>query len=176
MNRRTTLILTTMTLLCFAVALPTGDAAAQQKQRVSYKLPAQNTKYPQVHYIDLEDVPGHQVGVSELHRVFSSNAPEINGVKFKEAWTRSLIDFIDYNGLSINYTTYVLENGDKFFVRGSTMGHNTSGKRSNTSVGTITGGTGKLVGIRGISRSTGTSDPKAGFNETQADIEYWIEK
>ena len=73
MNRRTTLILTTMTLLCFAVALPTGDAAAQQKQRVSFKLPAQNTKYPQVHYIDLEDVPGHQVGVSELPSMTSSS-------------------------------------------------------------------------------------------------------
>jgi hypothetical protein len=31
MNRRTTLTLTTMALLCFAVALPAGDAGAQQK-------------------------------------------------------------------------------------------------------------------------------------------------
>ena|SRR6516165_9980681 len=31
MNRRNTLTLTTMALLCFTVALPSGDAAAQQK-------------------------------------------------------------------------------------------------------------------------------------------------
>jgi hypothetical protein len=31
MNRRTTLTLTTMALLCITVALPAGDAAAQQK-------------------------------------------------------------------------------------------------------------------------------------------------
>src|SRR5215831_10750137 len=31
MNRRTTLTLTTMALLCITVALPSGDAAAQQK-------------------------------------------------------------------------------------------------------------------------------------------------
>jgi hypothetical protein len=176
MNRGTTFILTTAALLCLAVALPAGDARAQQKQKVSYKVPAENAKYPQVHYIDVGDVPGHQVGVSELHRVFPNHAPEINGVRLKETWTRTLADFVDYNGLSTNYTMYVLENGDKFFVRASTMGHNTGGKRSNTSMGTITGGTGKLVGIRGITRSLGTSDPKGGFNETQAEIEYWIEK
>jgi hypothetical protein len=143
---------------------------------VSYKVPAENAKYPQVHYIDVGDVPGHQIGVSELHRVFPNNAPEINGVKLKDVWTRTLADFVDYNGLSTNYSMYVLENGDKFFVRASTMGHNNGGKRSNTSTGTITGGTGKLLGIRGITRSLGTSDPKGGFNETQAEIEYWIEK
>ena len=176
MHRRTVIILTTVALSCLAVALAAGDAAAQQKQHVSFKVPAENAKYQQVHYIDIGDVPGHQVGVSELHRVFPNNAPEINGVKLKEVWTRSLADFIDYNGLSTNYPMYMLENGDKFFVRASTMGHNTGGKRNNTSVGTITGGTGKLTGIRGITRSLGTSDPKGGFNETQAEIEYWIEK
>ena len=176
MNRRSIFTLTAMALLGLAVILPSGDAAAQQKQRVSFKVSAENAKYPQVHYIDVGDVPGHQVGVSELHRVFPSNAPEINGVKVKESWTRTLADFTDYNGVSNNYTMYVLENGDKFFVRGSTMGHNNGGKRSNTSTGTITSGTGKLVGIRGITRSTGTADPKGGFNETQAEIEYWFEK
>jgi hypothetical protein len=75
-------------------------------------------------------------------------------------WTRSLADFTDYNGLSNNYSVYVLENGDKFFVRASTMGQNTAAKRSTAGIGTITGGTGKLVGIRGLTRSSALPIPR----------------
>src|SRR5204862_7220313 len=39
MNRRT-LMLATIALFSFAIALPAGDAGAQQMQRVSYKTPA----------------------------------------------------------------------------------------------------------------------------------------
>src|ERR1700688_1604711 len=53
MNRRTTLILAFTALLCSAVALPAGDAAAQQKQKVSYQTPAANTKYTQQHAIEV---------------------------------------------------------------------------------------------------------------------------
>jgi hypothetical protein len=35
---------------------------------------------------------------------------------------------------------------------------------------------GKMTGIRGMTGASGTSDPKRAFNETQAEIEYWIEK
>jgi hypothetical protein len=45
MNRVTPLTLTTMALLCVAVAVPAGDALAQQKQHVSYKVTAENSKY-----------------------------------------------------------------------------------------------------------------------------------
>ena len=124
MNRRSIFTLTIMALLGLTVILPTGGAAAQQKKRETFKVSAENAKYPQVHYIDVGDVPGHQVGVSELHRVFPNNGPDINGVKVNESWTRTLADFTDYNGLSNNYTMYVIENGDKFFERGSTMGDN----------------------------------------------------
>jgi hypothetical protein len=40
----------------------------------------------------------------------------------------------------------------------------------------VTGGTGKLTGIQGIVRTTGTAEPKAGVNETQVEIEYSIGK
>ena len=177
MNRRTTLILASMAPLCLAVALPTGDASAQQKQKISYKASAPNTKYTQQLTLDVGDVPGHQVRVFEIHRTFPTDAPLINGVQIKETLTRGMSDYTDYNGPSNSYTVYVLENGDKFFARTATLGQaNAAGKRSTISVGTITGGTGKLVGIKGTARSSGTSDPKAGFNENQAEIEYWLEK
>jgi hypothetical protein len=66
MNRRTTLMLTSMALLCLASALPASDAAAQQKQRVSFKSLPESTKYPQQNIIEVGDVPNHFVRVYEI--------------------------------------------------------------------------------------------------------------
>jgi hypothetical protein len=177
MNRLSTLTMTTMTLLCLAVALPAGDALAQEKQKVSYKTPAANTKYTQQLTMDIGDVSGHQVRAFELHRTFPTDAPVINGIKLKETWSRGVSDYTDYNGASNSYAIYVGENGDKFFARTITLGQaNAAGKRVTTSVGTITGGTGKFAGIQGMTRGSGTSDPKAGVNEAQVEIEYWFAK
>ena len=80
-------------------------------------------------------------------------------------------------GPNSNYTVFVLENGEKFFSRGTTLAQNTgSGKLSTVSVARITGGTGKLLGIQGAVRTTGTANPKANFSEAQYEIEYWIER
>ena len=49
-----------------------------------------------------------------------------------------------------------------------------AGKLTNATVGYITGGTGKLAGIQGIIRTTGSAEPKVGLNETQTEIEYSI--
>jgi hypothetical protein len=123
------------------------------------------------------DVPGHQVRAAEIHRTFPSNAPVFNGVKLVETWSRLTTDLTDGNGTGVSYNVYVLENGDKLFGRTALVTQNSgSGKISTTSVGPITGGTGKFGGIRGVVRSLTSADPKAGFNETQTDIEYWMEK
>ena len=177
MKRINTLTLTTMALLCFAVALPAAEALAQQKQKVSYKVAAEDSKYPQRHTIDVGDEPGHQLRIFEIYRAFPGNAPVINGVKLKEQWSRGYADYVDNNGPSTNYGVYVLENGDKFFTLTTTLGQaDAAGKRTTISVGRITGGTGKFVGMKGMVRSTGASDGKAGMNETQTEIEYWFAK
>jgi hypothetical protein len=167
------------TLAC-AAALMLGsapDAWAQQKQKISYKVTAESAKYPQRHTLEVGDGPGHTLSLFEIHRTFPSNAPVINGVKVKEIWTRGYGDYVDNNGASHNYSVYVLENGDKFFTKATTMGQaNAAGRRTTSSVGEITGGTGKLVGMRGMLRATGASEGKAGINETQAEIEYWFAK
>jgi hypothetical protein len=161
----------------FALVLPTYGALAQEKQRVSFKVPAANTKYTQQHAIDVGDVPGHQVRVFEIHRTYGPNPPMINGVKLMESWSRSVSDYMDGNGLNPGYNVYVLENGDKFFTRYNCLATNAGeGKINSTCIAQITGGTGKLLGIRGLVRSTNTADPKAGFNENQTDIEYYMEK
>jgi hypothetical protein len=157
----------------------TGVAAAQEKQRVSFKTGAENAKYTQQLFIDAGDVPGHQVRVFELHWTVPSNPPVIiNGGKLTEAWGRGTTDYTDGNGPGAMYLVYVLENGDKFFARFNIIAQRSSesGKSNGTNVGAITGGTGKFSGIRGVVRQSVIFDPKAGFNEAQWDIEYSIEK
>ena len=176
MNRLVTLTLT-VALGCLVVALPTDNVLAQQKQQLSFKTSAENTKYTQQHLIDVGDVPGHQVRVYELHCTFPNNAPVMNGVAIKEQWTRAISDYTDNNGPGTTYGVYVLENGDKFFTRSVLVAQSTgSGKLTATTVGQITGGTGKFAGIQGIVRTVNTADPKAGVNEGQTDIEYTIGK
>ena len=101
MNRQATFALTVMAFFGVAVALPASDALAQQKQQVSFKTPAANTKYTQQTTVDVGDVPGHQVRVFELHRTYPSDAPVINGLKMTEMWTRGVTDFIEGTGSSV---------------------------------------------------------------------------
>ena len=177
MHRLIALTLTTSALLCLAVAVPAGDAFAQQTQHVSYKVGAENSKYTQQQFLDVGDIAGHQVRSFEIYRTFPINAPVFNGMKMKEQWTRGTSDYIDNNGTATTYNVYVLENGDKFFTRGTVLARSAGpGKLSNVTVAYITGGTGKLAGIQGIVRTTGTAEPKAGVNETQVEIEYSIGK
>jgi hypothetical protein len=176
MNRRTTLTLTTMALLCLAVPLPAGHAVAQEKQHVSYKNPAENSKYTQQQNIDVGDVPNHIVRSYELHKTFPNNAPLINGLKLVEEWNRGIADLVEGNGSGSQHTVWVMENGDKFFARSATVVQNVSGKLTATQVGYITGGTGKLAGMQGSLRLVVNFDTKSGFNESQEDLDYSVGK
>ena len=117
MNRLTKLTVATAASLCLVTGLPSLEVRAQEKQRVSFKISAENTKYTQQHSIEVGDVSGHHVRVYEIKRTFPNNPPVINGVALKEQWTRAISDYTDNNGPGTTYGTYVLENGDKFFSR-----------------------------------------------------------
>jgi hypothetical protein len=174
MNRRTTQIATLIAVLGLAMV---GQAAAQQMQRVSYKVTAENSKYTQQQFVDVGDVPDHQLRSFEIYRAFPADPPVINGMKIKEQWTRGVSDYIGNNGTATTYGVYVLENGDKFFTRSTVLAQSVGGgKFTNVTVGYISGGTGKLAGIHGIVRSSGSANPKAGANEVQTEIEYSIDK
>jgi hypothetical protein len=177
MTKIASIALTAVSAICLAIALPAGDALAQQKQKISYKVTAGDSKYLQRHTVEADDEPGHLMSIYEIHRKFPADGPAINGVRIKESFTRGYGDYMSSNGLSTNYTTFVLENGDKFFTKGLTLGQaDAAGKRSTISVNNITGATGKLAGMKGILRGRGASDGKAGYNETTAELEYWFEK
>jgi hypothetical protein len=174
MNRHITL--TTMTLLCLAVAVPTGNAAAQQKQQVSYKVSAESSKYTQQLNIDAGDMPNHIVRVYEGSRTFPNNAPVINGLKLVEEWDRGIAELTEGNGTGTQVSVYVMENGDKFFDRRAVVAQSASGRITATQVGYITGGTGKFAGMQGVVRASVNFDLRTGFTETQIDIEYSLGK
>jgi hypothetical protein len=86
-------------------------------------------------------------------------------------------DYVDNDGTANIYVVYVLENGDKFFGHGAALARTAGeGKYAAVLFGSITGGTGKLAGIQGTLRASGSAIPKSGFNEEQVDIEYWMSK
>ena len=172
-RRRNIFSLSALTAL--GLALLPGGAFAQQEQHVSFKASAANSKYTQTLNLDVGDVPNHIVRAFELHRTFPDNQPVINGIKLAELWSRGITDLTDGNGSVTQYTTYVMENGDKFFDRKVGIVGSASGMNTVTQVGLITSGTGKFVEMKGITRASARFDLK-GFNEGENDIDYSIGK
>ena len=168
----TTLTMTIMALLCFWIGLPVRDADAQQMQQISFKTPSGDSKYTQQVNIEVGDLPNHIIRIFEVHRIYPTNAPVINGLKLVEEWGRGAADYMDGNGNAYVYDEYVMENGDKFFARSVFVTQRTSGIINATQVGYITSGTGKLAGMHGIIRVSVNFDPKTGFNEIETKIEY----
>ena len=106
------------------------------------------------------------------------SAPLINGLRLKEVWQRGTANITDGVGTTSSYFEYLMENGDKFFVRNEAIIQRTAtGKLASTGAGHIFGGTGKLASIQGTTRNATTFDPKAGIaDEGELDIEYSMGK
>jgi hypothetical protein len=170
MKLRSTLV--TAALLC----LTAGTGLAQEKQHASFNGSAENSKFTQQLTIEVGDMPNHVVRVFEIRTTFPNNPPVINGLKLVEEWDRGFGDRIDGSGPATIYTVYVTENGDELFTRSVGVVQNTEGKLTNTVVGNITGGTGKLAGIHGNTRAIANFNYNTGFVENQIEIEYWTGK
>jgi len=170
----TTLRLTAAALMCLPIALP-STAIAQEKQRVSFSTPNENTKYTEkTENIDLGDVPNHILRVFEIQRTYPNSAPMINGMKMVESWTRGVGDRIDATGTNLQYVVFIMDNGDKIFARMEGTAINDSGKITVMIAGRITGGTGKLARIQGLVREMVNVDPKTNSNENRTEIEYSV--
>jgi hypothetical protein len=160
-------------LVCAAVLFATV-ASAQQMQKVSIKSPAENSKYILQQNVDVGDASNHIVRIYDVHRTYPTNPPVIAGLKIVEGSDRGVADYTDGNGNSILYSVLTAENGDKVFIRSSLVAQSAAGKLTAMTSGVITGGTGKFAGIHGVFRGSGNFDPKTGFNEAQAELEYAI--
>jgi hypothetical protein len=164
-------------LLCLAVALLESNALAQEKQQVSFKVSAANSKYIVSQNVDVGDVPNHIVRLFDVRYVLPNSAT-IGGLQLVEAFTRGTGELTDGNGSTAGYFVLVVENGDKLFARNASVVQSVSGKITATTVGDITGGTGRLAGIRGVIRSVINFDPSPGgvVSNSQFDIDYSIGK
>jgi hypothetical protein len=111
----TSLILKSAALVWFIAAPSIGDAGAQERQRIFFHASGENSKYTKQYAIDVPDMPGHQVRIYEIRRVFPTNPPIVNGLAIKEVWTRGMADYTEDNGHGSLYSEYVMENGDRFF-------------------------------------------------------------
>lgn len=131
----------------------------------------------QQHYIEVGDVPGHFVGVDEIHHDQKDLKDlSIAGVLVKNIYVREVGDFTNGSGQFSNYIEYRLEDGNKVFSRSSgTVQAEASGFRA-TIVETFIGGTGKFKGMRG--QLLGSAERAAGASSlnVQTKGEYWIEE
>ncbi len=178
MRRR---IRTAVSALGLAAVLFSASAVAQQKYPYSHSMPPQSSRYVQQHIIDVDDMPGHQVRIFEIQRKYTNSHPVIAGVKVVETIVRGTSDYTDGVGPAQGYTTWILDDGNRVFLKWSGTSHTkltSAGAREGTFNGTsyFVGGTGKFATIRGVSteRSEFNTDPDSGYNHTSSRGEYWF--
>jgi hypothetical protein len=166
------------TILCAAAALFIASQAVAQ-QKVSFKVPTEDSKFIVSQNADVEDVPNHIVRLFNTRNTITDHAATINGLKLVEVFVRGTGDLINLYGAGHGYFVFVAENGDKFFASGNFVSQNAGGKVTATTwIAQITGGTGKFAGIQGIARQLVNVDPNPGgvISGLQFDIEYSIGK
>jgi hypothetical protein len=96
--------------LCLA-----GMASAQQKYPYHQATAPQSSQYVQQHSIEVGDIPGHQIRIFEIHRVYTSDHPVVLETKVVESWTRGFSDYVNGIGPVQDYSTWVLDDGSKIF-------------------------------------------------------------
>lgn len=154
-----------------------GEAWAQKKHAISFRLTSSNTQYVREHVIDVDDQAGHQVRVYEIRNDYPAGGLAFAGIAVKQSMTRGMSDYVNWNGPFTTYTVYSLEDGSKVFSRSTgTSQTGADGTRRFTSVENYVGGTGKFKGIRGMVRSSGERAAGAKSLSQQVSGDYWIEE
>lgn len=163
------------------LAIASGQALAQEKHKYSFKAPPGTTKYGQTQVLEVGDVPGHQVRLTETLSKYPGEAPVFAGVKVTEARGVLASDYVQGSGNALSYGVFTLENGDRIHVRTTILTQTSVGadggrRTAFSSVTTLTGGTGKFMNIRGTLRGNGFTDLKSGTSGTVTEGEYWFVK
>ena len=167
------------------ILLAPAQSLAQEKYKISYSTKAENTKYTFQHGLEIPDMPGHILRIVEIRVTWpDGGAPTVQGEKVVEAISRGMSDLIAGNGLAHGYTMWRFENGDQAFQQYEDSVQsvvNPDQSKKVTFVGTyvMTGGTGKLKGLKGVGRFSGFADFNAEGKATRtaysAEGEYWFD-
>ncbi|HEX9183833.1 MAG TPA: hypothetical protein VF876_11285, partial [Burkholderiales bacterium] len=72
-----------------------GEALAQEKHKYSFKTPPGSTKFGQTQVLEVGDVPGHQMRITELLSKYPGDAPVYAGVKVVEARGVLFSDYVE---------------------------------------------------------------------------------
>ena len=106
----------------FTAVIAGGSAFAQQKTSFSYTPgPDVAGKYLQRHALEVGDVPGHVIALSEIVTTYPADkpAPVIADVRMTEGRAILQADFTSSNGPVTGYRTFKMANGDKIFAKTS---------------------------------------------------------
>jgi hypothetical protein len=156
---------------------------AQQTFKYSFQAPPGfKSVYKQSHEIEVGDVAGHKIRVAESVGDYSplgDAAPMVAGVRVKESRAYLSSDYIFGNGAASGYGVYLMENGDRIFMRMNILLHSKPGAEAKPVsqfilTYAITGGTGKFKGIRGMLRNSASTDLKTGVSGELIEGEYYF--
>ena len=185
MARSRVAIVRVLSLLGGLILVVPDQSLAQERHKISWSVRPENTKTTFQHTLEIPDVPSHVIRMFEVRRTWPENPPSVEGVKVVEELARGTADNVAGNGRSVGYSSWRYENGDMSFAEWQNINQaatNPDGSRKAMFTGTylMTGGTGKLRGLKGFGRYTGlvefAPDGKTTRNEVSAEGEYWIEK
>jgi hypothetical protein len=173
-------------LLATMMLVTSDTAVGQEKKKISWSSKPENTKFPFRQVFDIPDMPLHRMAVAEIRRTWpDGGGPVIEGLKPVEEIVWAVGDSVAGSGLDRGYSVVRYDNGDQTFGQWHDTAQaviNPDGSRRTTFVGTyvLTGGTGKLKGIKGAGRFSGVAEfdanNKVTRNEYSAEGEYWFEK
>jgi hypothetical protein len=167
------------------ILIGSGTVFGQEKKKLSWSTKPENTKVTVQQALDIPDVNGHIMRITEVRRTWSQDAPTVAGQKVVEEIAFAFSDLISGNGKGYGYSTWRYENGDQHFAEWQNTVQtvvNTDRSRKTTFMGTyvITRGTGTMKGIRGFGRFAGVAELNAEgkfvTNELSGEGEYWFEK
>jgi ABC-type nickel/cobalt efflux system permease component RcnA len=161
-----------LSICCVALlASPAAWSQAAQRTKIAFEVHEQNSKYTQQHTLDIGDMPGHTIRLFELHRTFPDDPPAFAGVAIKDYWSRGESESLAGNGPVFTYSVFNMANGDKIFGRFDGVAQATAGQSADkrTVVGNLvlTGGTGKIRGIRGTLHVLTNVDLSKNLNDTR---------
>jgi len=164
-----------------ALAISNSNAVLAQTKYTITKTPTITGQYLQQHAIDVEDVPGHQVRVFEVRNSYPAKDLVFGGVAVKESLVRGMSDYINFSGPYMQYTVYLLEDGNKVFGRGTGSSQSSTQPDGSQSIKfsfteNFVGGTGRFKGIHGQVRGSGERVPGGKSASYQLSGEYWLDE
>lgn len=158
---------------------------AQQRYPIENRAEWQEVgRYNKMHVIDAGDIPGHQIRISEIQRIYNDKSKlNVSGIRVLESVFWGYSDNVRGVGKAWGYGAWILEDGNRVFIEYSGTIQSTpdgSGGLQGIYHGTsrLTGGTGQLKGIRGTmtDKVEFSTSNTSGYNRSSGNGEYWFQE